>query len=289
MRVALIYHESAGDGLEHGELVRTIEAHGHEVLSIATPEDDGHRPETTGADCVVAAGGDGTIARVARALAHTGIPLAMLPLGTANNISSSLEIAGTVDALVAKWDLAQTRPLDLGLGTGPWGERRVVESLGGGLITHGIVVMDRRKSSAGPRDGEVDRALRAYRDLLPLIEPRPWRLRIDGREVEEDLILVEVLNTPRIGPNFSLTHDVHPDDGRFSVVMAGRSHRKEIADYLDARLQKRTALLDLPVVSACEVEIIDGDRLHLDDEVVGEADVHGVTIRIEPDAVRVLR
>ena len=71
MKVALIYHESAGDGLEHDVLVRTIEAHGHQVLSVATPEDDGHRVDETGADVVVAAGGDGTIARVARALAHS--------------------------------------------------------------------------------------------------------------------------------------------------------------------------------------------------------------------------
>ena len=161
MKIALIYHESAGDGLEHDVLVRTIEAQGHHVVSVATPEDDGHRVDEMGADVVAAAGGDGTIARVARALANSSVPMAILPLGTANNIATSLGINGTPEELVAGWDTATLRSFDIGLGTGPWGEQRVVESLGGGLVTHVMVMMDRRRSAVGPRDGEVARALRA--------------------------------------------------------------------------------------------------------------------------------
>ncbi|MEQ1907388.1 MAG: diacylglycerol kinase family protein [Vicinamibacterales bacterium] len=288
LKVALIYHEGAGDGVERCVLVRTIEAQGHEVLSVATPEDDGHRVDETGADLVVAAGGDGTIARVARALAHTGVPMAVLPLGTANNIATSLGIRGTLDELVATWNSAKFRSFDLGLGTGPWGERRVVESLGGGLVTHVIAMMDRRPSAVGPRDGELARALRAYRDVLPQVASCRWNIRIDDEEVEGDFILVEVLNTPHIGPNFCLARDARPDDGWFSVVMADRSHRQALAAYFDDRLHDRPALLDLPVRLAQRVEIVNGDRLHLDDEVVGEAGVLGVTLTMEPGAVRLL-
>jgi diacylglycerol kinase family enzyme len=214
--------------------------------------------------------------------------MAILPLGTANNIATSLGIHGTLEELVAGWDTASLRSFDIGLGTGPWGERRVVESLGGGLITHVMVMMARRPSAVGPLDGEVARALRAYRDVLPQVASCRWKMRIDDDEVEGDFILVEGLNTPHIGPNFCLTRDVHPDDGRFSVVMAERSHRKAIDEYLEARLQNRPALLDLPVRFAHRVEILDGDRLHLDDAVVGEADVQGVTLTMEPGAVRLL-
>jgi diacylglycerol kinase family enzyme len=288
LKVALIYHEGAGDGLERHALVRTIEAEGHGVLSVATPEDDNHRVDQTGADLVVAAGGDGTIARVARALAHTGVPMAILPLGTANNIATSLGINGTAEELVATWDAASLRSFDIGLSTGPWGERRVVESLGGGLVTHVMATMDRRRSAVGPRDGEVARALRTYRDVLPQVESCRWKIRIDNEEVEGDFLLVEVLNTTHIGPNFCLAPDARPDDGRFSVVMADRSHRKALHAYLDDRLQNRTASLDLPVRFAQRVEILCGDRLHLDDEVVGEPDVQGVTLTMESGAVRLL-
>ena len=288
LKVALIYHELAGDGLERHVLVRTIEAQGHRVLSAATPEDDSYRVDETGADLVVAAGGDGTIARVARALAHTGVPMAILPLGTANNIATSLGVNGTPEELVAAWDTATLRSFDIGLGIGPWGERRVVESLGGGLITHVMVMMDRRRSAVGPRDGELARALRTYRDVLPQVESCRWKMRLDDEEVEGDFILVEVLNTPHIGPNFCLARDARPDDGRFSVVMAERSHRKALDAYFGDRLQDRTPLLDLPVRFAQRVEILSGDRLHLDDEVVGEAGVQAVTLTMESGAVRLL-
>jgi diacylglycerol kinase (ATP) len=286
VKIALIYNESAGDGLEHDVLVRTIEAHGHHVLSVATSEDDGHRVDETAADVVVAAGGDGTIARVARALAHSNVPMAILPLGTANNIATGLGIRGTPEALVAGWATATRRSFDLGLGTGPWGERRVVESIGGGLITHVIVVMKRRPSAVGPRDGEMARALRTYRDVLPQAESCRWRMRIDDEAVEGDFILVEVLNTSHIGPNVCLSPNVRPDDGRFSVIMADRSHQEAIDDYLEARLQNRPAVLDLPMRFAHRVEILDGDRLHLDDAVVGEADGHGATVTMEAGAVQ---
>jgi diacylglycerol kinase (ATP) len=288
VKIALVYNESAGDGVEHDVLVRTIEAQGHEVLSVATPKDDSHRVDETGADVVVAAGGDGTIARVARALAHSNVPMAILPLGTANNIATSLGIQGTPEQLVADWATATLRPVDLGLATGPWGERRVVESLGGGLVTHVIVVMERRPSAVGPRDGEMARALRTYRDVLPQIASCRWKMRIDDEAVEGDFILVEVLNASHIGPNVCLSRDVRPDDGRFSVIMADRSHQKTIDDYLEARLQNRPAILDLPMRFADRVEILAGDRLHLDDAVVGEADVHGVAITMEAGAVRLV-
>jgi diacylglycerol kinase family enzyme len=288
MKVALIYHESAGDGLDVDVLLRTLEAHGHGVLSVATPDDDDHRVDQTGADVVVAAGGDGTIARVARALAHTNVPMAILPLGTANNIATSLGISGTPDEVVAGWDLATLTAFDIGLGTGPWGERRVVESLGGGLVTHVMVTMTRQPSAVGPRGGEVARALRAYRDILPQVAGCRWRMRIDDDEVEGDFILVEALNTPHIGPNLSLTREVYLDDGRFSVVMAEPSRRKAIAAYLDGCLQGGNPPLDLPVRFAQRVEILNGDRLHLDDAVVGEADVRGVTLTMQSRAVRLL-
>ncbi len=258
---------------------------------MATPLDDGHRAEETGADLVVAAGGDGTTARVARALAKSTVPMAILPLGTANNIAASLGIVGEPEQLIAGWQNGQARPLDLGLGTGPFGERRVVESIGGGLVTHGIVVMDRCKSAEGPSGGEIARALRVYREMLPSVAPFSWKLRIDGRAVEGDFLLVEVLNTPRIGPQFELARGVRPDDGLLSVVMADASHRQAIADYLEARLNGGAPVLDLPVQTAVEVEIVHGDRLHLDDEVVGEAisDNEGITVTMQPSVVQVWR
>src|SRR5262245_9848544 len=43
-------------------------------------------------DLVIAAGGDGTVEAVARGLLETEIPLGIIPLGTFNNVATSLRI-----------------------------------------------------------------------------------------------------------------------------------------------------------------------------------------------------
>jgi diacylglycerol kinase family enzyme len=47
---------------------------------------------TSGYDIVIAAGGDGTVNAIASGLTGTGIPLGILPLGTANDLARELEI-----------------------------------------------------------------------------------------------------------------------------------------------------------------------------------------------------
>lgn len=54
-----------------------------------------------GADLVVAAGGDGTVSAVADVLLGTGVPLGVVPRGTANALSAALGLPGDVAAACA--------------------------------------------------------------------------------------------------------------------------------------------------------------------------------------------
>jgi diacylglycerol kinase (ATP) len=288
--MALVCNEDAGDGVSRHEMIAIIEERGHRVVEMASPSDNLDRLRSMpGVEAVVAAGGDGTIALVARVLAGSGVPLAVLPMGTANNIASSLGLKGKLQSLVDRWHDATPHPMDLGIATGPWGERRMVESLGGGLVSHGIVVMDRKPSAAGPRESEVARALASYRDVLPHIDAHPWTLRIDGAPLEGAFLLVEVLNTPQIGPNLTLHPRVCASDGVFSVVIAEERHREQLIAYVTGRLEGRTPVLDLPLRTATTVDMLSGDRLHLDDEVFGEPEGPGVSVRMDAAAISVLR
>jgi diacylglycerol kinase (ATP) len=51
--------------------------------------------------CVLLGGGDGTLHAAAPALHETGLPLGILPLGTANDLARSLDIPDTPDAAAA--------------------------------------------------------------------------------------------------------------------------------------------------------------------------------------------
>ena len=116
MRVTLLHNKSAGseDHAEH-EIVASMRKAGHEVVDIAGNVDElvatlsKRRP-----DLVVIAGGDGTVSQASCALAGRNVPLAILPLGTANNTALTLGIEGSVDALVAGWARGTHRRFDLG-------------------------------------------------------------------------------------------------------------------------------------------------------------------------------
>ena len=67
-----------------------------------------------GVDCVVAAGGDGTICAVAGALSESGIDLGVLPLGTFNYFARRFEIPEEVEGAVDAVCDGRTETIDLG-------------------------------------------------------------------------------------------------------------------------------------------------------------------------------
>ncbi len=70
------------------------------------------------ADLVVAAGGDGTIREVAGALVRTDVTLAIIPLGTFNNLALSLKLPGDPDAICDLIEAGVTRRIDVGMADG---------------------------------------------------------------------------------------------------------------------------------------------------------------------------
>jgi diacylglycerol kinase family enzyme len=78
------------------------------VVSVGSADeatDAARRAATSGADAVVAAGGDGTVSNVATALVGSSTPLGVLPIGTLNHFAKDLRIpidlAQAVNLIVA--------------------------------------------------------------------------------------------------------------------------------------------------------------------------------------------
>ncbi len=65
-------------------------------------------------DCVVLGGGDGTISGAAVALRDTGLPLGILPMGTANDLARTLNIPTEPEAAAAVILDGATRKIDVG-------------------------------------------------------------------------------------------------------------------------------------------------------------------------------
>src|SRR5215467_1295969 len=71
-----------------------------------------------GAQLVVAAGGDGTVRACAQALAGTGVPLAIVPLGTANLAARALGLPTRPEAALATGFGGRDRRIDLATADG---------------------------------------------------------------------------------------------------------------------------------------------------------------------------
>ena len=76
-------------------------------------------------------------------MAGRGVPLAILPLGTTNNIARSIGIDGSNSEIIESWENARL-PFDIGIASDEWGEHSFLESVGGGLVSAGIAAMQNR-------------------------------------------------------------------------------------------------------------------------------------------------
>ena len=110
--VALVVNERSG-GSNPALLVKRLHAFGAEVMRFDLHEVEG--AVASGAERIVVAGGDGSIAPVAAAAGAAGVPLAVVPAGTANDFARRM---GLPDGLTAACRLAvrgqKLRPLELG-------------------------------------------------------------------------------------------------------------------------------------------------------------------------------
>lgn len=267
MRARLVYNPKSGGGHHRVDaLISELEKADFDVLY--SPREGREHVDfwaKESVDVLVAAGGDGTIARTARALVGQKAALAILPLGTANNIARSLGLTGDVKEMVRGLARPRKRRLDVGRARGPWGERYFIEACGVGLFQHAL------ENDTSSKDKVLSRA-RAL--LLAKLEsghaPMAWELEIDGKPRSCELLLLEAMLMQSTGPRLRFAPNANPFDGRFDVVLAHRGDRKKLVRYLKALIAgDEDANPDLETFHARRVRIrLAGSSVRVDDKLV---------------------
>jgi diacylglycerol kinase (ATP) len=269
MRVTLMHNPRAGDRLAAEHLTSMVRAAGYGVAyrSMTEPRGIEHALQDPG-DLVVVAGGDGAVKAVAAELAGRGVPMAILPLGTANNVAKAFGILGPARELIAGWAHAERRTVDLCVARAPWGGTRFIESVGGGvfarLIARAAAEVD--ENPAVWTGNEIDRALQLLKQIVERHPAEAWRLALDGRDLSGEYLLVEAMNVGLIGPNVPLAPAADPGDGALDVVTVRAAERDALVAYIAARLQGHGVPLDLAVHRGRELRMTQvSGELHADD------------------------
>ncbi len=208
--LTLIHNESAGNAShDRAWLIEMlsragydVDYHRHDPACIAAALD-------SAAKLIAVAGGDGTVAHVGAWARPDGPPIAILPLGTANNIATALGLCRGFEELVAGWRHGTVRPFYPLDSEGPWGRRRLIEGLGLGAIEEAIAEL--------PETTDHESACRSYADAVMTDDPESLELTIDGETIRERFAAIEIATIPFVGPNLRLAPAADPSDRKFAV------------------------------------------------------------------------
>ena len=235
LKLALVWNDRAGSakGISRDEVQRVLAERGAGVLLECVSESTDCRACAqhaldAGADCVVAAGGDGTVSGVAAVLVGSGKPLGVLPLGTSNSFASALGISRDVNEALKQLVTLPARPIDVAWVSGA-GRARLV------MILHCMVGFHAETIAETPPEAKRRWGALAYlRTAIAKLKGfEPFAIELDtGAHVvrsQASAIAVANLAPPRTvlahGPSHLLA-----DDGMVDVtVVAMQSVPEAIA------------------------------------------------------------
>jgi diacylglycerol kinase family enzyme len=236
-----------------------------------------------GYDLVVAAGGDGTVNEVVNGVAGSGLPLALLPLGTANVLAIEIGLDLAPDALAQT--ILRGTPVDVCLGRirGADGAARLfTTTAGAGADAHAVASVDlvgKKVLGTGAYYAEMARQL--------LVFPFPnYRITVEGAAY--DAASVVVSNGRYYAGQYVLAPDADIAEASFQVCLFERGGRLAALRYVLALQMDRLAEEpDYRIVTGREIRIEgpEGDPVQADGDIVAALPVD---IEIVPGALRLL-
>jgi YegS/Rv2252/BmrU family lipid kinase len=186
----------------------------HETKADVSARTIAEEAVSQGADLVVAFGGDGTMLQVAEGLINTGVPLGVIPGGTANVFASELEIPNdkmeAISFLLNKE--ANIRKIDVGC----VGEKHFLLRLGIGLEAAMTVMTDREEKDKYGFWAYLWTALRVGSRM----KQAHYHMVIDGKRKRVKGVTCVICNSGNLGlPRVKLLPDIDVSDGKLDVVV----------------------------------------------------------------------
>ena len=271
----LIHNPTAGSGKHDKKtMVKEIESAGYEVEYYSTNIPGWERFTRNEFDVIFVAGGDGTVQKLAAELLKAGgriqkVPVQILPLGTANNIATTLNLTISTEKLVK---LQNSVGFDSGEVEGVGDTNFFIEGLGFGIFPRLVKIMEERKKEEGEPEDPNEELRQSLQELLHIV--RNYKaceaiIIADGEEFTGKFLLVELMNIRFVGPNFDLARGADPGDGSFDLVAVPEDAREDLEEHIIGLLntKKSTFLKDFTVKQVEQARFKwMGEDMHIDDE-----------------------
>ncbi len=243
---------------------------------------EAQRAAGEGVERLLVAGGDGTVHHAIRGLAGSECALAILPLGSGNDLGASLGVPAELGRAVAFALDGPVRRIDLArFGDVPFG---CVAGVG--------------------FDSEVNRYANSLRRLrgpllyiwsvlrvLPRFRPVGVRLSYDGGEFTGRAMFVAFANAPRYGGGMRIAPQARLDDGQIEVVIVRALSRAKLLRVFPRVFSgTHTRFPEIDIVRTRRAEIALDRRLvaHGDGEPLVEVGERPVTVEVVPAGLRVV-
>jgi diacylglycerol kinase (ATP) len=261
-----------------------------EPIWLETTADEPAHPTTeelvsTHADRVIAAGGDGTIRMVADRLAGSGIPMAVVPVGTGNLLARNLDIPLTVAEAIKVAFGQQTRDIDLVKLTVdgvPAEHFAVIAGLGVDAM-----IMDETSPDLKDAIGAGAYFIAAAKALgrTPI---HMWITLDDHGPQHRYAMICAIGNVGKLAGNLTLIPGASPDDGRLDVYVASPRrmiHWLRVLLRLITLRPRRDDRVDQWRAHEVEVRLKHPDPYEIDGDVIGEC--RNLRAEVRPGALTV--
>jgi diacylglycerol kinase family enzyme len=229
-------------------------------------------------DLVAAAGGDGTVNEVVNGLRGKGLPLGIVPLGTANVVADEIGLGRSVKAIARALAFGPVRPIHVGIANG----RRFVMMAGAGFdanVVAGVSLLWKKR--LGPLAYVWQAAQTAFTGTLPVCA-----VTIDGTRHEAGSAVA--CNGRRYGGPFVAARAASLSERRFHVVlMRGRGWFSVLRYGLGLMAGHVDAWWDVAVAPGREITIdgVAGQPVQADGDIIAHLPV---TISIDPEPVQLV-
>lgn len=293
--VKLLHNEKAGDE-DHAKdaLISLIESKGFNC-EYSSVKESGWEKISDKTDFLVIAGGDGTVRKVIekllkRKLIDKKFPMAILPLGTANNLAKTLGVDVPIQVALESWRSFNKIPFDVGKVYGLGKKRFFIEALGYGVFPYLIKSMQKSPSTGVKTpERELQIALKLFSKIIQTYKPCFCKIDIDGSDYSGEYLMVEIMNIRSIGPNLILTPDGQVDDGEFDILLVAEEDRQNLADYIFNRLEGKEKRPALKVVKGRNINLLwHGVDGHVDDERISGKKPRAISIEIQKSLLEFL-